>query len=98
MPICTLPKLTPAGFAARDPDAKPEPTSVTVAVGAVPENATLPLLLPMAWGAKVAVNPAVCPGAKFNGRVSPLTVNVAPVTVACDTVNAVPPVLLRLPV
>jgi len=92
-----LPKFMLAGFAANDADAKPDPASVTVAVGAVPENVTLPLVLPVAWGAKVAVKPTVWPGARVIGRLSPPTLKPVPVIVACDTVMAVPPLFVKLP-
>ena len=73
MPINTLPKFTLAGFAASDPEAKPDPVSVTVAVGTLPEKATPPLELPADCGEKVTVNPAVWPGDKVMGRLKPLT-------------------------
>ena len=92
-----MPKLMLAGFAANDAEAKPDPTTVTVAVGAVPEKVMVPLVLPVAWGAKVAVNPTVCPGAKLVGRLKPLTLNPVPVIMACETVTAVPPLFVKLP-
>jgi hypothetical protein len=39
----------------------------------------------------------LCPGAKETGRVIPLRLNPAPVTVADDTVKVAPPVLLSKP-
>lgn len=59
MLISTLPKFTLAGFAASDPAARPDPFSVNVAIGALPENAILPVELPADCGENVTVNPAV---------------------------------------
>jgi len=82
VPTCTFPKFTLAGFAASAPDAKPAPASVIVAEGIVPENATLPLVLPLDCGAKVTVKPAVCPGAKVKGKFKPLRLKPVPAVVA----------------
>jgi hypothetical protein len=43
------------------------------------------------------LNVVLCPGAKETGRVIPLRLNPAPVTVADDTVKLAPPVLLSKP-
>lgn len=82
VPTWTFPKLRLAGFAARDPEAKPDPARPIVAVGTVPENATLPLALPADCGAKVTVKPAVCPGANVKGKFKPLRLKPVPVATA----------------
>jgi hypothetical protein len=90
--------LTLAGFAASDPEASPDPESATLAAAALLANATLPLTLPLACGAKVTVNGVLCPGESVRGKVKPLTLKPAPLAVAPDTVTAVPPEFVRLPV
>jgi hypothetical protein len=81
-PTSTFPKLALAGFAASDPEAKPDPVSVIVAVGIVPENTMLPFAVPADCGAKVGVKPAVCPGAKVKGKLKPLRLKPVPVATA----------------
>src|SRR5262245_51953801 len=58
LPTCTLPKLRLAGFAARDPCVTPEPVNAMFRVGLDAELLIemFPLALPLAAGAKVAVN------------------------------------------
>jgi hypothetical protein len=96
VPTCTLPKFTLAGFADNDPEAKPNPASVIVAAGIVPENPMLPLALPADCGANVTVKPAVCPDASVIGRFKPLRLNPAPVATAWDTVMLAPPLFVKL--
>ena len=45
-------------------------------------RATLPVIAPLACGAKVVVKVALLPGSKVNGILIPLTLNPFPVTVA----------------
>ena len=97
MAIWTLPKFTLAGLAPSDPDASPDPVSVTVAPVALPENATLPFKLPADCGENVTVKLAVCAGDKVIGRFRPLTAYAVPWALAWEIVMLAPPVLVRVP-
>jgi hypothetical protein len=52
-------------------------------------------MLPLDCGAKVVVKLALCFGASFNGKVSPLTLNPVPDTVALVIVRSSLPALSR---
>jgi hypothetical protein len=97
LPTWTLPKLTLAGLAPSDPTARPDPASGTFSVATLLPNAIFPLKFPVVAGVKVAVNAALCPGESVRGRVKPLTLNPAPVVIACDTVTLVPAEFVMVP-
>ena len=51
----------------------------------------LPVALPPEVGVKMAPKVKLCPGIRVNGKVSPVTLNPVPVTLACVTVRLEPP-------
>jgi hypothetical protein len=53
----------------------------------------LPITLPLDFGAKVTLKPAICPAARVSGR--PLRLNPDTVIAACETVRFDPPELPR---
>ena len=83
----------------------------TAGVAPVPDNAisavlldplklseTCPLTAPPAVGANFTPNVLSCPGANVKGRLNPVTLKPAPVTVACEIVRLAPPVFCRVSV
>ncbi len=95
-----LPKLRLAGLALRR-SVTPVPESETV-VGelllASMATEILPVTLPVAVGAKVALKVALWPAVRVRGRESPLMLKPAPVTVASETVRRRVPLFLRVTV
>src|SRR5215470_9831909 len=87
-----------AGFADSVPAATPVPESGIFTVGFDPSlvMAILPLTLPFDCGAKRTLKVAVCDGFRVKGSVRPLKLKPVPVALACETVRAEPPVLLRV--
>jgi hypothetical protein len=98
-PALTFPKFTLVGFA----------TTVTVAATPVPLNEIavgelgallarlkLPLKFPAVCGANCTLNELLCPTASVSGVASPLTLNPAPVMVACAMVKLAVPVFLTV--
>lgn len=61
LPTITLPKLRLVGFALRAPEATPVPDTLMVrlGLGALDVTVTVPLALPLAFGANVTVNVAL---------------------------------------
>lgn len=59
-------------------------------------NPALPLTLPADVGANFTPKVKLCPGLRVSGRVSPVTLKPAIVTLAWDTLIAVPPELVRV--
>jgi hypothetical protein len=59
---------------------------------------TCPVTAPAAVGANFTPNVVSCPGANVNGRLSPVTLKPAPVTVACEIVRLAPPVFCKVSV
>jgi len=97
-PITMLPKLKLVGVAVKAPGARPVPDKDIVRVGfdAFEVMVTVPLALPPAVGAKETVNDVFCAGFSVSGVVMPLSWNPVPLMLACDTLTAVPPVLVRV--
>lgn len=83
LPVITLPKLALAGFAVNCA-CTPVPLIVTVAgdPGALLAIEMLPETAPVAVGKNFAVKDVLPPAAIVAGNVSPVTLNLAPVTVA----------------
>jgi hypothetical protein len=73
---------------------------VRLTAGAVFEallvNVTLPVYVPEACGANCTVTLVDAPVATVNGNAGDVTLNTAPLTVACDTVRFAFPVLLTI--
>lgn len=102
VPTVTLPKLSVDGATANcncnGLAAIPVSGIASVVSEAFEVIATLPLALPVVLGLNITVNLAVCPAAKFSGRLRPLTLKPAPVTGACVTVTLDVPVLVSVSV
>ncbi len=99
LPNATFPKLRLVGLAASS-RVTPLPASDTVA-GELAASLTIetpPVTLPAAVGENFTVKVVLCPAARLSGRESPLRLNSVPVTLACDTVTLVVPVLLSVTV
>ena len=96
----TLPKLKLAGVAVSAPGATPVPDKDIVSVGfdAFEVMVTVPLALPAACGANVTENVVLWDGFRVRGVVMPLSWNPVPLTLACDTLTAVPPLLVKVTV
>ncbi len=97
VPTVTLPKLALAGTT-EICGSTPAPESAIVAgeLVALLSTDTLPVTLPVAVGAKATFSEALCPAARVNGRVIPLTLNPAPATFTCEMLTLLLPVLLSL--
>ena len=93
VPVCTFPKARLEGFDSSDPGVAPVAASGIFRDGFVASLAmvTIPLTAPAVCGAKETLKPWLCPAASVNGKVSPLTLNPVPVTLAWLTVTVVPP-------
>jgi len=100
VPSVTLPKASLDGLSESVPGATPVPVSDIVSVGfdAFELIVTVPLALPVACGANVTVKVVFWDGFNVRGVAIPLNVNPVPVMLACDTLTAVPPVLVRVTV
>jgi hypothetical protein len=83
----------------------------TAAIAPVPDSAisavlldplkvseTCPLTGPAAVGPNFTPNVVSCPGAKVSGRLNPVTLKPAPVTVACEIVRLAPPEFCKVSV
>lgn len=99
LPTSRFPKLTPAGLAESCPWV-PVPVRAIIRVGLVAVLVMViePATAPGVVGANWAVNDVVCPAPKFNGRASPLTLNPAPLALACEIVTFVLPVFVSVTV
>ena len=73
------------------------PDSETFKVGfdALETTVMPPVALTAPCGANSAVKVTLAPGRRTSGRVSPLTLNPVPVTVACAIVTLFPPVFVK---
>ena len=101
LPTLTFPKLRLVGVALSDEICvTPVPESETVAgeLVAVLTTETLPAALPAAVGAKVTLKVALRRAARLRGSESPLMLNPAPVTDACETVTLCVPLFLSVTV
>ena len=89
LPTCTLPNAMLVGFEARAPAVTPVPLNAMLSDGLVAllAMAMLPVALPAAAGAKVAVKVALCPLLIVAGRVGPVKLNPLPLADACDMVT-----------
>ena len=74
VPVVTLPKFRLAGFDVNAPAETPVPDKAIVKVGleALEEMVTVPLALPVVWGAKVTVNVLAWDAFSVSGVVMPL--------------------------
>jgi hypothetical protein len=90
LPTCTVPKAMLVGFAARAPGARPVPESgmLKEELLALLVMAMLPVALPAALGANVAVKDALCPAFRVAGRLRPLMLKPVPLADACVMVIA----------
>ena len=57
---------------------------------------TLPDTLPAAVGANCTLKVTDCPAGRARGKISPLMLKPAPVTVACEIVKVTPPELVKV--
>ena len=98
LPTCTLPKLRLVGFALRVPAAVAVPERETVKVGldALLVMVRLPVGVPAVVGANTTLKDLLAPAAKVRGKVSPLTLNPAPVAVTCEMVTLEPPLFVTV--
>ena len=86
VPVCptvTLPKLSGAGATTNWPAVIPVPESGTISVGLA--TSKVPPTVPAVCGVKMTLNVALCPTAKVNGRLGPLTENAPSVVVIPET-------------
>jgi hypothetical protein len=99
VPTVTLPKLALLGFAATEPGASPVPESAMLSgePAASDTIASVVLAALAVAGAKRTVKGKLWFAASVTGTDSPLTKKPAPLTLACEMVTAVPPVLVRVP-
>jgi hypothetical protein len=96
-----LPKLKLVGLAvSRNVAATPVPLRGMAAgeFGALLTRETLPVKLPVAAGAKATLKLLDWPTARVSGKVSPLRLNPAPLTVADEMVRLAVPELVRVTV
>ena len=98
LPVVTLPKLTLLGFAVKEPDASPVPESAMLSgeLDASDTIATVPLAVPAVVGAKRRLKVTLWFAASVTGADSPLREKPAPLTLACEMVTEVPPVLVKV--
>ena len=98
LPIRTFPKSTLLGVAVRLPGDRPRPERAILSgeLDAVETIASVPLTVPVAAGAKVAVNVTLWFGLRVAGKARPLMENPAPVTLAWEMVTVEPPVLVSV--
>ncbi len=97
-PTITVPKLKVPGETLNCPAAVPEPASAMVKFGFEASETTemLPLVDPAEVGAKATPKVKLCPGDRTIGKLSPVTLNPLPVTLACVTVTLEPPELVKI--
>src|SRR2546427_31561 len=81
-----------------DPPALPPSATVPAAFRALLTSETLPVKLPVAAGAKATLKLLDWPTARVSGKVSPLRLNPAPLTVAEEMVRLAVPELVRVTV
>src|SRR5437870_12821989 len=63
-------------------------------LGALLTSETLPDTLPAAVGANCMLKAMDCPAGRVRGKISPLMLKPAPVTIPCEMVNLTPPELV----
>ena len=98
LPTVTLPKLALLGFAVREPAASPVPESAMLSgeAGASDTIASVPVADPAVVGAKPTLNVTLWFAASVTGTDKPLTEKPAPLTLACEMVIELPPVLVKV--
>ena len=89
VPTVTLPKFKAVGLEVNRPAGIPLPARAIVKVGfeAFETTAIAPLALPTTFGVKRTLKVTLCPLFRLKGRLKPLKLNPAPVTVACEIVT-----------
>ena len=94
----TLPKLKLGVVAANAPAVTAVPDSGMESVGfeALLVRVTLPEGVPAVVGANTTLNDLLAPAARVRGNVNPLTLNPAPLAVACEIVTLEPPLLVTV--
>lgn len=94
----TLPKLALLGLLVSEPGASPVPESEILSGEPVASDtmASVPLAPPVAVGVKLALKVTLWFAARVTGSDSPLTEKPVPVTLACEMVTELPPVLVRV--
>ena len=94
----TLPKLALLGFAVREPAVSPVPESARLNGETVASDtiASVPLAAPAAVGAKLTLKLTLWLAVSVAGTDNPLTEKPAPLTLACEMVTEVPPVLVKV--
>jgi hypothetical protein len=97
-PTVTFPKLRFPGATANCPGAVAVPLRDTVSVGTAPSAARkrLPLAVPLVEGVNTRLKVRLCPAFRVVGTFSPLIVNPAPVSVACEMLRTDPPGFVRV--
>ena len=98
LPTVTLPKLALLGFAVREPAASPVQESAMLSgeAGASDTIASVPVADPAVVGAKPTLNVTLWFAASVTGTDKPLTEKPAPLTLACEMVIELPPVLVKV--
>jgi hypothetical protein len=97
VPTCTLGKLREEELAESDPAVTPVPERETPgALDASLVTERYPVADPLDFGANATLNVVLWPVAKVSGNVKPVTLNPAPVTLACVIVTLEPPELVRV--
>ncbi len=93
-----MPKASVAEVAVRLPKVAPVPESGMLKLESEPVDVmlTLPLAAPLTVGANNTEKDAVWPGVSVAGKLRPLRVKPAPLTVAAEIVTLVPPELVRV--
>jgi hypothetical protein len=100
LPTATLPKLRLAGLKAKAPALPPVPESATLRLGTelFDVNMRLPETVPLADGVNVTLKVRLCPAAKVVGKLSPVVLKPAPLSVAAEILTVAPPVFVRVSV
>lgn len=99
-PTATLPRFRVDGEIVSVPTAAapvPDKEIVNAGFDAFEVTVTVPLAVPVTVGAKVTVNPVLCPGARVNEEPMPLRMNPVPLIVTFETETLVPPVFVIVP-
>ena len=100
VPSSTFPNVRLVGFAVSAPGVTPVPDRGMPKLGFEPSDVmlTLPLTAPLAVGLKTTVNEVLWPAVNVKGKVSPLTLNPAPLAEAAEIVRLDPPVFVSVSV
>jgi len=100
LPTRMLPKLRLVGVEVNAPGATPVPVRAIVKLefDASEVIVTVPVTLPPVVGANETVKVVFCDGFTVSGVVIPLSLNPVPLMLACETLTAVPPLLVRVTV